>query len=186
MSGGRLENNARMKELIVYISQKSQGDKKFGATKLNKILFYSDYLSFARRGQSITGHDYQRLPQGPAPRRLLPLRAELIEEDRISLLKRDYGGLQQDTTVALTEPDLSIFDGEDIAIVDEIIEACWGMTARQISCESHKFIGWRLAETGESIPYEVTLAARREPMACEVKRGGELEEQAEEVLALCS
>jgi hypothetical protein len=35
----------RLRELIVYISEKSEHDQYYGATKLNKILYHSDFHS---------------------------------------------------------------------------------------------------------------------------------------------
>ena len=35
-----------------------QADSKFGATKLNKILWWSDFLACAQRGKPITGIEY--------------------------------------------------------------------------------------------------------------------------------
>ena len=51
----------RMAELIVYIADLCQEDPTFGATKLNKILFYADFASYAKYGRPITGQEYQRL-----------------------------------------------------------------------------------------------------------------------------
>src|SRR5437660_6974881 len=55
------ENEVRYKELVLYICQKCATDQKFGATKLNKILYFSDFLAYAELGEPITGFEYQRL-----------------------------------------------------------------------------------------------------------------------------
>lgn len=183
MFGGREADDARMKELILYISQKSEGDRKFGATKLNKLLFYSDFSCYARYGKSITGQEYQRIERGPAPKRLLPLREGLEIEGRLKVFERDYYGRKQTLTVALDSPELSLFSGEEIALVDDIIASCWGLNATEISCLSHDFIGWKMANNKEYIPYELALVACREPSLDEKARGVELEELAKTVLA---
>ena len=38
----------KFRELILYIAQESEGDPNFGATKLNKILFFCDFLGLPR------------------------------------------------------------------------------------------------------------------------------------------
>lgn len=58
----------RLRELVVYISEKSEHDQHCGATKLNKILYHSDFRAFERFGVPLTGASYFRLPKGPAPR----------------------------------------------------------------------------------------------------------------------
>ena len=64
----------RFRELIVYISQRSAEDPHFGAVKLNKILYHSDFRAYERFGVPLTGVCYFRLKAGPAPKALLPVR----------------------------------------------------------------------------------------------------------------
>jgi len=48
-------NQDKFRELVLYLSEKSQDDKKFGATKLNKILYFCDFGSYVKLGQPVTG-----------------------------------------------------------------------------------------------------------------------------------
>jgi len=73
-------NEKKFQELMLYIASRSADDQKFGATKLNKILFYADFQAYLSLGKSITGAEYQRLGNGPAPRELKSLEADLIEK----------------------------------------------------------------------------------------------------------
>ncbi len=45
----------KLRELVLYIADKCEEDRTFGAVKLNKILFYADFISFAEYGEPITG-----------------------------------------------------------------------------------------------------------------------------------
>jgi len=171
-------DNQKLEELILYICQESEGDRLFGATKLNKVLFYTDFLSYLYRGKSITGQEYQALPQGPAPRRLIPIKNNLQEKGRLIVKEVEFHGYHQHRPIALATPDLSMFDGNEIAIVHEVIEALWGLNATDVSRLSHRFIGWELAEEGETIPYEVALISNREPTLGERRRMRELEQLA--------
>src|SRR5713226_2593184 len=64
-------------ELIVHLSSLSEGDEYWGAIKLNKLLFYIDFVAYRRFGKSVTGQEYQAQKQGPTPRRLPPLMARM-------------------------------------------------------------------------------------------------------------
>ena len=55
-------------ELIVLIASLSRDDPAFGDVKLNKLLFFSDFLAYTNLGQPITGAEYQKLDFGPARR----------------------------------------------------------------------------------------------------------------------
>ncbi len=40
----------KLKEFILYVADRCEADPTFGAVKLNKILFYADFLAFASTG----------------------------------------------------------------------------------------------------------------------------------------
>jgi hypothetical protein len=158
-----MTSDAKMAELILYISDRCQLDPTFGATKLNKILFYADFIHYANTGEAITGQEYMRLDKGPAPRHLLPIREALIENRELIVRSQPYGGFQQKRPIALRSADLSGFTGEEIAQVDAVISQLWGRTATEVSEISHRFDGWKLASDRETIPYETAFISEREP-----------------------
>lgn len=168
-------DDQKLAELIIYIAQRSEGDDKFGATKLNKILFFSDFSHYAQHGQSITGQEYQALPQGPCPRRLMPIQRRLARQNAIAVLERTYYGHRQNRTFALRDPDLSLFTASEIALVDRIIHRHWQKSATEISDHSHQFAGYRAAREGETIPYNVVFIEQREPTQDEIEYGLEIE-----------
>src|SRR6266480_4421152 len=79
------ESEVKYRELVLYICQKCATDKKFGATKLNKILYFADFLAYAELGEPITGFEYQREKNGPVPRRLVPIREQMINARELAL-----------------------------------------------------------------------------------------------------
>jgi hypothetical protein len=168
-------NEEKFRELVLYVSQKCAFDPMFGATKLNKILFYSDFLTFARSGSAITGAEYQRLRNGPAPRMLLPIRAKMIEEHILGMQEvRLKSGKVQKRTVSLRQPNLRIFTGEEIAMVDYIIEALSDCDAQTVSEISHTMVGWQVAAEGETIPYEMVFLSNEPLSEAEIMRGLEI------------
>ena len=72
---------------------KCADDPPFGATKLNQILWLSDFMTYARYATPITGVEYQRLAKGPAPHCLVPVRKTLVEAGALVISKRQtFGG----------------------------------------------------------------------------------------------
>lgn len=170
-----INDDKKLNELILYLSDKSSGDERFGATKLNKLLFYVDFLAYVYLGKSITEQEYQVLPQGPAPRRLVPVRDTMQASGEIAIRTADYGGYTQHRVVPLRDAKIDIFTSEEISLVDEIIASLWGRNGKNLSDMSHKFAGWKLANIGEQIPYSVALVGSREPTPEEVEYGKTLE-----------
>jgi hypothetical protein len=72
-------------------------------------------------------------------------------------------------------PSLDRFTPQEIAIVDRVIHDWRLKTAAEMSQASHEFIGWKLARTGETIPYETALFEQHEPTSEELNQAVELE-----------
>jgi uncharacterized phage-associated protein len=147
------ETRARLRELILYISEKSRHDIKFSATKLNKILYYSDFVSFKTYGQPVTGAQYMRLEYGPVPTHLKPLRQEMVEQGDIVIEKREYWTRTQDVVKPLRRANITIFSAQEIALVDGIIDELWEFDANEVSARSHKR-AWKVTNYRDAIPYE--------------------------------
>ncbi len=165
----------KLAELILYISQKCATDQKFGATKLNKILYLSDFLSFGNWGEPITGVEYQHLRLGPAPRRLIPVRDSLQSAGKLAVQSLPLrSGKQQTRTVNLTDPNLKLFSGREIALVDSVIEDLWDLDADESSEFSHRFVGWKMTKEGQNIPYGSIFISDEPLSTAEILRGQEL------------
>jgi hypothetical protein len=168
-------NEEKLGELIVYISLKSQDDPRFGATKLNKLLYFSDFLAFGNFGRPITEVPYQHLQNGPAPRRFKVVESKLKEEFAIAVQNLNLpSGKTQIRTFALRPPDLSAFTGDEIALVDQLIEKHWEDDAESISRYSHNYVGWKMTQMGQSIPYGSIFLSDEPLTEAEIVRGQEL------------
>jgi hypothetical protein len=175
-------SDAKLRELILLISEWSQADTKYGAIKLNKLLFHADFSAFLTYGESITGQEYFALPQGPAPRRLKPITDEMRRRNEFAWQEVEYFGKPQKRPVALRPPKLSAFSATDMKLVHQTVEKFWKLNATEISEQSHLFLGWKSAHLKETIPYSTALVSRRTPTDQERKRGLELQGLAEKHL----
>jgi len=166
-------DNARLKEMIVYVASKCQEDPGFGAVKLNKILFQADFRSYRLRGRPVTGAAYFRLKYGPAPRAMVPVMQELHSDDAVRTQRRIVGGREQRRPIALRPAKLHFFSGEDIAIIDDIISEMWGRSAIDVSAESHG-IQWQTRTNSDPIPYEAAYLSDDPVTADDRQRASEL------------
>ncbi len=145
----------RFKELIVLISELCADDPTYGSVKLNKILYFADFMAYRELGKPITGATYFKLAEGPAPRRLLAARRALVEEGRLAIEHRPYfQGVQKRPTVVGPGSQRELFSDDELHIVTAIVEYFRGKSARDVSDISHREPGWILAEEREDIPYE--------------------------------
>jgi uncharacterized phage-associated protein len=152
----------KFKELILYLCKRGVDEGlTIGSTKLNKLLFFADFRAFTKLGSPITGARYQKLEWGPAPRALLPVRRELLEEGSVSF--RDLEDWNQ-VLDPLREPDMSAFSAEERFIVDEVFEELRSLNATSASDYSHtRSPGWNAADEFEDIPYDTARIGMDRP-----------------------
>jgi len=176
-------NDSKFRELVLLIARKSEGDPRFGALKLNKLLFYSDFSAYLAFGRPITGQEYFALENGPAPRYMVRMRERMQAEHDIAIRQRETISGPQARTFALREPDLSQFTAQEVDLVDNVIQIFSGQAGTEMSELTHRFPGWKLAAEKETIPYTVALVGERAPTDTERKIGVTLESLAASCLA---
>ena len=164
-------DRTKFKELILLIARECEDHNYFGATKLNKILFFCDFKAFAELGSPITGAEYVALEHGPVPRHFVPVRDELRKIGDISM---DNRGNQQ-RIVARRSARWELFSPAEQFVIHQVIRELEDEDADSVSELSHKFLGWQAARaeqlsTGKSptIPYQSVLVSNRRPTASEI------------------
>lgn len=149
MPGGQ----RRLREAILYVAKACREAPFFGLVKLNKIIWRADFESFTQRGQPVTGRQYQKLKQGPAPVEMLPVLNELQAEGHLEVRRIQQGQYYEQRPVALSEPVLTYFSKQDLEHFDRAVSVYWSLTAKEVSEVSHG-IAWKTREDGEAMPYE--------------------------------
>ena len=149
-------DSKKFKELIVYIVRRSTPDPTFGAIKLNKVLYYSDFAAYRQLGQPITGATYRKYFEGPAPMELPDVRRELINSGDATSEERPYfvGSVVRLVIRPGREPNRELFRPGELEIVDQVVDFFEGKTEREVADFSHKEPGWAVARDREDIPYE--------------------------------
>ncbi len=150
----------KLAELLLYVADRLRDDRTGAATKLNKVLFFAEFAHMRQYGRPITGADYQKLEFGPAPRRMLPLRTDLVDRGLAEIVEQHYLGYPQQRLVPTCTIVTILLTADEIAVVDEVIADLRNLTARQVSDLSHEEEGWRMVAYGETIPYESAYLRR--------------------------
>jgi len=159
----------KFKRLVHYVIAQAGGRPGFGATKLNKVLWFADARQYITTGQAITGADYIRQQFGPVPKLIMPIRDELVAEGKIRVdpPASKYVGWR---FRSLRSPgDVGLTDKERQTVDYWIKHISEDHTADSISEESHDY-AWEIAKMGEPLPYFAFLANRvREPNEEEIE-----------------
>lgn len=141
-------STARLKNLLLYILGK-MGDTF--QTKMNKVLFYIDFLSYRERGMAISGLAYNAIDFGPVPQRWDRVYSAFDEVEQKTQLVHDQECVALTATAAA---DMGGFTTEERAIIDEVCEKMKGLSAHDISDLSHREPAWKNhLHQPETIPY---------------------------------
>jgi uncharacterized phage-associated protein len=150
----------KLTELIVHVAEQLMTDSFGGATKLNKVLYFADFAHVRKHGRPLTGAEYFKLPHGPAPRRMKPIRERLVSTRQAELRAEQLVGHRQDRLIPLRSADSSVFTDVELETIGEVIELLRPLTGGQVSALSHEEPGWRLVEFGETIPYATAFVVK--------------------------
>lgn len=163
----------KMRELILYLAKQGEADPRLGKTKLNKLLFYCDFIAYIDLGHAISGFPYIKLQHGPVPDNK-QLEAEMIRANDLSYEEMPVYGYTQRRPIAMRTANMELFSQEELGIIHGVCDVFRTSTGSRISGLSHSFIGWQLAELYERIPYCMALIGDREPSEAEIAYGRRL------------
>lgn len=140
----------RFSDLVHYVCEIAR-DKRFGAVKLNKMLWYIDTLSYKKWGASISGETaYIKRQHGPVGKTTMKTLAELEKKGVLSVRRRHESVGVEYTSLAELKPNP--FTDDERELIRSVVEdICDNHTANSISERSHTGI-WEVAMIGEEIP----------------------------------
>lgn len=150
-------DSRKFAEMILHVAERLQDDRAGGATKLNKVLFFAEFTHLRRHHRVISGCEFQKLPHGPAPRQLLPVRKKLIASGAAQLVEEDFLGRPQQRLIPSRPANLDVLDPDELQTIEDVLDQLADMTGTQVSELSHQEPGWRLTEVGETIPFSTAF-----------------------------
>ncbi len=126
----------KVKNCILYFLHKFDGVFE---TKLNKLLFYSDFLSFKNYGVGISGLSYRAIDFGPVPQQYSTIYENIGNIDA-EIVPFPHGTGKRLTPVE--NIDMSIFKEREIEIFEQVFAHFKNYNAVEISEASHKEAAW--------------------------------------------
>jgi hypothetical protein len=167
-------NAKKFNELVVYIARRLGPEAALGRVKLAKLLMQSDFGSYVRFGQPITGATYEKWEHGHLPRELLLAQRDLEAQGAILTEPVDYYGKRLQRITARRDPDMGDFSEDELAVVEGAILKYGHESAKYLSDLAHLELGWRLADWKEAIPYNAAFLGAGGVTQADIRRGEEL------------
>jgi putative zinc finger/helix-turn-helix YgiT family protein len=153
-SGFKAYDLENLENMILYLAKHLDSVLK---TKLNKLLWYCDFLNFKETSLSISGSQYVRLQYGPVPKYYDFITDIMYNEglvDKKEVVFNVKKGVIGEEFTALVEPDESTFSDIETQVMDFVAATFRNETSTSIMNKSHKETAYKKSEDGGIISYE--------------------------------
>ncbi|MEW5843765.1 MAG: type II TA system antitoxin MqsA family protein [Bacteroidota bacterium] len=137
LNGFQSTSLAKFANMVIFFLQDA-----FLVTRLNKYLFYSDFLNYKNTGFSISGYNYAAIPLGPVPQDYKTV-YDLLEEHNY-ILTEPYE-TEFDFTekfVLAKEFDSSLFSQIELESLKTVRQKFATLKTKKIIDMSHEELGW--------------------------------------------
>jgi putative zinc finger/helix-turn-helix YgiT family protein len=142
-TGYRKPNLEKFTEMVVFFTIKAQPN--LWKTKMNKMLFYADFLNFKKEVQSISGCRYRAIDMGPVPNNFNSLFDYIAEQDHIDILVTSFpnGSIgDQFKPNPKRELDESKLSASELETLNEVVAKFKNVKTNDIIELSHKEEAW--------------------------------------------
>ncbi len=150
------KNLDKFREVLLYILNKVGAKPNIGETVLYKLLYFMDFDYYEKYEEQLIGATYKKNHYGPTPLEFRKIVDRMLGKE-IMEVKDKYFGYPQRKYLPLRKPDLSKLKGNEIQVVDKVLERLSDMNAAQISDYSHNDVPWLTTEEGKIIGYEAVF-----------------------------
>ncbi len=152
LTGNKRFDLEKTKNMVLYILT----FHKTYATKINKLLWYMEFLFYRKFSVSIAGNCYFHLKYGPVPDGYdlilgIMMNEKLLEKEEV--FKHEC---PQELLKLIVPFDKTIFSKEEFFVMDYVLKKFKDFTCKEISDYSHKEIPYKNTNEGEAISYNLS------------------------------
>ena len=131
---------------------------QLGSTKLAKLLYYLDFISYRDRKCSVTGTFYYKQNFGPLAKDLVEIVGELVEENKLEVKTREIPDGRETTDYnALKSSNESVFDQYETMLLRKLVNKYGDWKTEQIVAKSHLEAPWAKTEGGGQIDFKLSF-----------------------------
>ena len=140
-------NVEKASEMVKYFVCKEGG---LFPTKLNKEMFYADFLHYKKHGQSISGLQYQAIQYGP-----VPVHYDTVYDNIDGISKEIVVAHDMESTrLSCKSCDTTVFEEQELKTLEEVFAKIHTTSTQEVIDRSHEEDAWKHYRNGNQlIPY---------------------------------
>jgi transcriptional regulator with XRE-family HTH domain len=144
----------KFKEVLLYVLSKVGAKPNVGETVIYKLLYFIDFNFYEKFEEQLIGATYMKNAYGPTPIEFSEITAQMISAGELECIQSKYFNYPQRKFLPLRKPDISFFSGQELQLIDDVLDKLSNMTAAAISEYSHGDVPWLTAQDNARIDYE--------------------------------
>lgn len=131
-------------------------NEKLGITKLNKLFYYLDFISYRDRKESVTGETYAHFSMGPFAIQLKDRIIKVAENKKLIMQNENESSKfgKRNRYQALATPDLSVFDDYEKSLLDYLCANFKDWSTDQMIAQTHSEAPWVFSEANKLLDYK--------------------------------
>lgn len=148
------KNLDKFKQVFLYILEKVGNRPNVGMTVLYKLLYFVDFDYYEKYEEQLMGLTYIKNHHGPTPKEFIKVIEQMKAAGELEEVQSKYFTYDQKKYIPVIHPDLSKISGQELKLIDDVLNRLAGKSAKELSEYSHEDTPWRVSELGEDIGYE--------------------------------
>ena len=151
------KNLDKFKQVFLYILERVGNRPNVGMTVLYKLLYFVDFDYFEKYEEQLMGLTYIKNHHGPTPKEFIKVIEQMKQAGELEEIKSKYFTYEQKKYLPVVHPDLSKISGQELELIDNVLNRLAGKNAIELSDYSHKDTPWMTAAMGEELQYEAVF-----------------------------
>jgi len=145
-------NKTKYKNAALYF-MKYCNNQYLGATKLNKLFYYLDFINYRDRKSSVTGDVYIHNHYGPTPSGLNEILSGMVEGEEIEITKDPFEDSHATSFAINKDPEESVFSGEEKQLLKSVCGEFLDWSTDKIVEQTHLEAPWFYSKPFERVDY---------------------------------
>ncbi len=154
-------HSRKLEELMIHLGS-HPGVENLGPTKLWKLIYFVDAKALRELGEPVTSSEFIKYQHGPVPSRGEKHLKQLAKRGEVVTAPRQVGEMTLNEVKSTRKPDLSVFDKDELALIDAVCVELGRKSATILSGMSHREPAWHYAGMMEKLSPELIAYGQTE------------------------
>lgn len=151
------KNIDKFKQVLLYILQEVGSRSNVGMTVIYKLLYFIDFDYYEKYEKQLMGLTYIKNTYGPTPREFVSVIEEMKQKHELEEINSEFFKRQQKKFLPLVKPDLSILTGQELEMINNILNKYGDKNASELSDLTHRDMPWTATQDKSDIDYELAF-----------------------------